>query len=60
VLDGPVAEPILNASRVVSGIGQGIAASVAEHVSVNRKREAGALINALDQPVDGIGRANPR
>jgi hypothetical protein len=29
---------------------------VAQHVNVNRKREAGALTDALDQPVDGVGR----
>ena len=31
-----MAEPILNASRVVAGIGQGVAAGVPEHVGVDR------------------------
>jgi hypothetical protein len=44
-----MAEPILDASGVVSGIGQGVAAGVAEHVGVNRQGEATASI--LSQPL---------
>ncbi len=51
-----MAESILDASRVVAGIGQGVATGVAEHVSVNWKGKAGARADALDQPIDGIGR----
>jgi hypothetical protein len=36
----PVAEPILDASRVVAGIGQGVATDVRKHVGVDRKGEA--------------------
>jgi hypothetical protein len=35
-----MAEPILDASSVVAAIGQGVAAGVAQHVSVDRKCEA--------------------
>jgi hypothetical protein len=56
VLDRPVAEPVLNAPRVVVGIGQGVAPGVAQHASVDRKGEAGARADALDVAVDGIGR----
>jgi hypothetical protein len=37
-----MAEPILDAPRVVAGIGQRVAAGVPEHVNVDRKGEAGA------------------
>ena len=47
VLDGAVTKPILNRPRVVSFIGQRVAAGVAEHVYVNLEREAGALADAL-------------
>jgi hypothetical protein len=49
-----MAEPILNGSRVVALIGQGIAAGVTQHVDVNLERKAGALANALDQAIDGV------
>jgi hypothetical protein len=35
-----MAEPIPDASRVVAGIGQGVAAGVPEHVSVDREGKA--------------------
>jgi hypothetical protein len=54
-----VAEPILNASRVVAGIGQGAAAGMAKHVNVNRKGESGWGADALDQSDDGIRRERP-
>ena len=56
VLDRSVSEPILDASRVVAGIGESVAAGVAQHVGVNRKSESGALADALDQLVDRIRR----
>jgi hypothetical protein len=36
--------------RVVAGVGHGVAAGVPKHVGVNRKGEAGALADALDEP----------
>jgi hypothetical protein len=50
-----VTQPILDASRVVAGIGQRVAARVAQHVGVNRKGEACPHADALDEPVDGVG-----
>jgi hypothetical protein len=49
-----VAEPILNAPRVVTGIGQRVAASVPQHVCVHRKGDEGARPDALDELVDGV------
>jgi hypothetical protein len=51
-----MAEPILDASRVVAGIVQGVAAGVAKHVDVHWEGEAGAYADALDEPVHRIGR----
>jgi len=48
-------EPVLNCSRVVPFVGKRIAAGVAKHVHVNVEREAGALADALDQPINRIG-----
>jgi hypothetical protein len=42
-----MAEPILDASRVVAGIGQSVAAGM-QHVGVGRKGEAGARADALN------------
>jgi hypothetical protein len=39
------------------GIGQGVAAGVPEHVRVDRKGEASALADALDEPSHRVGRA---
>jgi hypothetical protein len=39
-----VAEPVLDAPRVMARIGQGIAARVPQHVGVDRKGEASALL----------------
>ena len=50
-----MAEPILNRPRVVSCIGERVAARMPQHVNVNLEREAGALTDALDQAIDGIG-----
>ena len=51
-----MAKPVLDSSGVVAGVGQRVAAGIAQHVRVDRKGEACAGINALDQPVDGVGR----
>jgi len=51
-----MAEPILNAPRVVAGICQRIAAGVPQHVGVDRKGEAGANTDTLDEFVDRIRR----
>ena len=48
VLDGTVPEPVLNCPRVMSRIGQRVAAGVPQHVDVNLEREAGAIANPLD------------
>jgi hypothetical protein len=56
VLDRSVTRPILNASGVVAGIGQRVAAGVAQHVGMHRKGEAGARADALAETVDGVGR----
>jgi hypothetical protein len=54
-----MAEPIPDAPRVMAGIGQGIPAGMPQHVSVNRKGKASARANALDRPVDRVGRERP-
>ena len=42
-----MAEPVLDQPRVVAGVGQGVAAGVAQHVSVDPKRQLGARPNGL-------------
>jgi ribosomal protein S13 len=54
-----MAEPILNASGVVAGIGQRVAARVAQHVGVNRKRESGALADPLISRLTASGVNGP-
>ena len=51
-----MAKPILDGSCVVAGIGQCVAAAVAQHVGVHREREPGALADALDEAIDSVGR----
>jgi hypothetical protein len=50
-----MAEPVLDGPGVAASIGQGVAAAVTQHVGVDA-RWPGALADALDEPVDGIGR----
>jgi hypothetical protein len=50
-----MAEPVLDPPSVVASIGERIAASVAQHVGVNRKGKAGAHADAVDQAIDGVG-----
>jgi hypothetical protein len=59
MLDCTVAEPVLDEPCVITRIGQGIAAGVAEHVSVDPKRQLGALGNGLHEAVDGVRRERP-
>jgi hypothetical protein len=56
VRDRAVTEPVLDAPRVVARAGQRVAAGVVQDVGVNRKGEAGARADALDEPIDGVGR----
>jgi hypothetical protein len=49
-----MAEPVLNASRVVARVSEGVPAGVPEHVSVDREGEAGAHADGLDVTVNGI------
>jgi hypothetical protein len=56
VLDRAVSKPILDCPGIVAGVGQGVAAAMPQHVAVNREMKAGALADALDQPIGGIGR----
>jgi hypothetical protein len=51
-----MAEPILDASRVVASIRHGVPAGVPQHVRVHRKGEASARADALDQAIESIGR----
>jgi hypothetical protein len=55
VLDGAVPEPILNCPRVMPFVRQRVAAGMSQHVHMDFEREVGALADALDQPVNGIG-----
>ena len=48
-----MAEPVLDQPRVVASIGQGIAASVAQHVSVDPERQLGARANGLHEAING-------
>jgi hypothetical protein len=56
VLDRAVSKAILDGARVVAGVGKGVAAAMPQHVAVHREIKAGALADALDQPIGGIGR----
>jgi hypothetical protein len=49
VLYGPMPKPILNCPRVVTCIGQRVAAGVPQHVDVNLEWEARALADAHSQ-----------
>ena len=47
-------KPILDRARIVALVRQRVAATMAEHVGVDREGEAGALTNALKMPIDCI------
>ena len=51
-----MAEPVLNEPCVMTRVGQGIAAGVAQHVSMDPKRQLGALANGFHEAVDGVRR----
>ena len=51
-----MAEPVLQRPRIMPCIRQSVAAGMPEHVAVNREGKAGTLANALDQPINGVGR----
>jgi hypothetical protein len=56
MLDCLMPEIVLDRPGIVTGIGQGIAASVPEHVGMNRKAELGLSAQALNVAVQGISR----
>ena len=45
-------EPVLDAPRVMPGVGERIAAAMPQRVDVHGEREAGPLANPLDKTVD--------
>ena len=54
-------EPVLDQPRVMAGIGQGIAASVAQHVSVDPERQLGARAKGFHEAINGVsGNGPPR
>src|SRR6478672_6991936 len=59
MLDRTVAEPVLHEPCVMTCVGQGIAAGVAQHVSMHPERQLGALTNGLHEAVDGVRRERP-
>jgi hypothetical protein len=56
VLDRLMPKPILNCPRIVASVGQGVAAAVPQHVSMDLEFEASALTNAFDQAINSIRR----
>jgi len=56
VLDRPMTEIILDASRIVAVIGKFVAAGVPQHVDVDREAELGPLANGLDLPIERVRR----
>src|SRR6516164_9165443 len=49
-----MAEPVLDQPRVMAGIGQGVTAGVAQHMSMDSKRQLGARANGFHEAVDGV------
>ena len=49
-----MAEPVLDQPRVMAGIGQGIAAGVAQHVGMDPEGQLRALANGLHEAVDRV------
>src|SRR5262249_44401692 len=56
VLDVLVPEPGLQRPGVVAGVGQRVAATVAQHVRMDREWHAGALAEARKQCPEALGR----
>ena len=42
-------EPVLDQPRIMAGIGQGVAAGVAQHVSMDPERQLGARANGFHE-----------
>jgi hypothetical protein len=59
MLDIPMPEPRLKRAGIVPGVGQGIAASVTQHVRVNWEGHAGPFAKAVDQGVEALRRHRP-
>jgi hypothetical protein len=59
VLNRAMAKPILQCPGIVAGIGQCIAACMAQHVAVDREGEASALADALYKMIDSVRRKGP-
>jgi hypothetical protein len=51
-----MAEPVLDQPRVVAGIGQGVAAGVAQHVGVDPKRQLGPIANGFHEAINCVSR----
>src|SRR6516165_10163906 len=51
-----MAEPVLDQPRVMAGIGQGVAAGVAQLVSMDPERQLGALANGFHEAINGVSR----
>jgi hypothetical protein len=49
-------EPVLDSARVVLRVRQGVAAGVAEHVTMHRKGQASARTDPLYKPIHSIRR----
>ena len=47
-----MAEPVLDQPRIMAGIGQGIAAGVAQHVGMDPEGQLRALANGLHEAVE--------
>jgi len=56
VCDVAVTQPILQRSRIVAGIRQGVAASVPEHVAMDRECHTSTCADALDEAVKSAQR----
>jgi hypothetical protein len=54
MLNAAVTEPVLNRPRIMTRIGQRIAAAVAKHVGMNLERHSGALADALNKAIDSV------
>jgi len=54
MLNAAVTEPVLNRPRIMTRIGQRVAAAVEKHVRANLEGEAGPLAYALNKAIDGV------
>ena len=51
-----MAEPVLDQPRVMAGIGQGVAAGVAQHVGMDPEPQLGARANGFHEAINGVSR----